>query len=354
MENIQLLAHIIISITFAIGAVSFLGRWYSRGLIVRAFGWDDVFSIFLMLVNILQQAILYIFLRYGCGRHATTLSGDDLEQITKWLFFEEIFYMLTHWTIKQTFLMFYLRLSPSITFRRLVYGTMLLNAAFTVTNWLLAFLQCVPFDAIFHPALYPDADCIDKNILLMGPSVLNIIADVTILILPIPTVLKLQMSKRRKIAVISVISFGGSAVVVAACRFFILYELGHDPDTSYVLGKMVIVAGFEIQLAVIAVNLPSMKVLWTKLYGNSVTEESYVEDGSRSKSYSLSTLKRGMARNQKAGPVADVSITNHMASIFASESEEELWGKESQGNVLITKSVHISRADRDGSIPPGN
>lgn len=77
-----------------------------------------------------------------------------------------------HWSIKHTFLMFYLRLSPNQTFRRLVWATMVLNTAFMIVNWLLAFLQCIPMDAIFHPERHPDAKCIDKNILLMGPSVL--------------------------------------------------------------------------------------------------------------------------------------------------------------------------------------
>ncbi len=80
--------------------------------------------------------------------------------------------MFTHWTIKQAFLLFYLRLSPSVTFRRWVYLTMFLNTAFTIVNWLLAFLQCTPFDAILHRAAYPEAKCINTWILLMLPSVL--------------------------------------------------------------------------------------------------------------------------------------------------------------------------------------
>lgn len=100
-----------------------------------------------------------------------TSQADSLE---KWLFIEELFYMITHWTIKMTFLIFYLRLSPNNTFRITCFVTMGLNTAFMVVNWLLALLQCIPLDAYFHPANHPNAKCISKGVLLLGPSILVI------------------------------------------------------------------------------------------------------------------------------------------------------------------------------------
>ncbi|KAK8025903.1 hypothetical protein PG990_003726 [Apiospora arundinis] len=351
MDNIQPLTYAIISIAFAIGFASFLGRWYSRALIIRSFGWDDVFSVILMLVNIMQQAILYLFLHYGCGKHVETLNPYQLEQITKWLFYEEIFYMFMHWSIKHTFLMFYLRLSPNHTFRRLVWATMVLNTAFMVVNWLLAFLQCMPMDAIFHPERHPDAKCINKNILLMGPSVLNMISDVIILVLPIHTVMGLQMSPRRKFGVVSIMGFGASAVIVAACRFIVLHELGHDPDISFILGKMVIVAGIEVQCAVVAVNLPSMKALWSKVVGGTGyakdSENSGAPSGGSHELSSPSNSKRKGGRGHWAGPIADVSITNQIATQRGTDSEEELCRKgTAQENIQVTSTFRVSR---DGS-----
>lgn len=77
--------------------------------------------------------------------------------------------------------------------------------------------------------------------------------------------MSLQMPFRRKMAVLSVIGFGASAVIVALCRFAVLKELGSTDDISYVLGNMVIVAALEIQSAVVAVNLPAMKALFKRV-----------------------------------------------------------------------------------------
>lgn len=131
------------------------------------------------------------------------------------------------------------------------------------------------------------------------------------------------MSTRRKIAVLSVIGFGVSAVLVACFRLIPLFELNSSPDLSYVLGKMVIVAAVEIQLAIIAVNLPSLKALWIKMTGgSSAASEPY---DSRRKSYRLSTIKSGpKGRNNR---VSRGSITRMEHNVRATESEEELFNQ---------------------------
>lgn len=48
MESLQLLCYAIISIAFAVGTSTFFLRFYSRQVLMHAFGWDDIFSVFLL------------------------------------------------------------------------------------------------------------------------------------------------------------------------------------------------------------------------------------------------------------------------------------------------------------------
>lgn len=137
-------------------------------------------------------------------------------------------------------------------------------------------------------------------------------------------------------------------MIVAGCRFIVLAELGTTKDPSFVLGNMVIVAAFEIQLAIIAVNLPAMKALYSGMTGGSSNDQS--EPISGSNGYRLSSmdargkkLRSTASRKNPAAPVVDVSITRHMAS----ESEEELWQREHQGKVQITKTIEIKSDQSD-------
>lgn len=128
------------------------------------------------------------------------------------------------------------------------------------------------------------------------------------------------MSIRRKIAVLSVISFGVSAVLVACFRLIPLFELNSSPDVSYVLGKMVVVAAIEIQLAIVAVNLPSMKALWIKMTGGSSAASGPYYSGERG--YRLSTVK---SSKDKSNRISRGTITRMEHNMPNTESEEELF-----------------------------
>jgi hypothetical protein len=171
------------------------------------------------------------------------------------------------------------------------------------------------------------------------------------------------MSTRRKIAVLSVIAFGSSSVIIACFRLIPLVELNNSPDVSWVLGKMVIVAALEIQFAVIAVNLPSLKALWMR-YTHGSSGGSGPE-GSGQKAYRLSSMdkKHGGSNNKWVSGAKSKgsrgSITRLEQGVTSTESEEELFrqnGISSQlpnqgaredeiSGIKITRDVEVSTSE---------
>jgi hypothetical protein len=148
------------------------------------------------------------------------------------------------------------------------------------------------------------------------------------------------MSTRRKIAVLSVIAFGSSSVIIACFRLIPLVELNDSPDTSWVLGKMVIVAALEIQFAVIAVNLPSLKALWMRYTHGSSGGSG--PNGSGQKAYELSSMERHGGSHNKWGSGAKSkgsrgSITMLERGMTSTESEEELFRQAGTGSNLPTQ-----------------
>ncbi|KAJ4350580.1 hypothetical protein N0V95_004631 [Ascochyta clinopodiicola] len=65
---------------------------------------------------------------------ACAISGEQQLEIVKILFIEEVYYYFVHWVVKFAFLVFYLRLSPDKTFRKLVYFGMGTNIAIFIAN----------------------------------------------------------------------------------------------------------------------------------------------------------------------------------------------------------------------------
>ncbi|KAG9191255.1 hypothetical protein G6011_09343 [Alternaria panax] len=355
LTTLQPLAYAVAYVTFFLGTSSTLLRFYCRHFVLRTRGWDENFAILILFFSIGQQVVLHMFLYWGCGLHMETLSDVQQLEIVKWLFIEEVVYYSVHWVIKSAFLLFYLRLSPSKTFRTAVYVGGALNLAILIINVMLACFQCIPFDEILHPGTHPDAICISKLVLLKGPSVLNILEDFYILILPISTVWKLQMSIRRKVAVLGVMAFGSSSVIIACFRLIPLMELNSSVDTSWVLGKMVIIAALEIQFAIIAVNLPSLKALWTRVaggpsYGSADGEQS----SSKQKGSKLSSLGqivtigsgKGLSGSRWGKKAHRGSITRLEQGVTATESEEELCR---QGNTPL-RTLNLAQEGELGAI----
>jgi hypothetical protein len=172
----------------------------------------------------------------------------------------------------------------------------------------------------------------------------NITLDFYILILPISTVLHLKMPPRRKIAVLSIIAFGSSSPIIACVRLFPLLQLNSSPDTSWVLGIIVIIAGFEIQCAVIAANLPSLKALYTKMADGESLGSGRRSEGH--KGYKLSSFGRSRKTTERG------SITRLERGIMSTESEEELFrqgGTKIDGRkVQVTRDYSVNSAEVDG------
>jgi hypothetical protein len=153
--------------------------------------------------------------------------------------------------------------------------------------------------------------------------------DLYILCLPITMVWSLQMALRRKLTILSVLAFGLVSVSVAIVRLPVLLSVtSGSTDVSIDVGKMIVVASFEVQCAIIAVNLPSLSSLWTKL---GVREEfAYEHISAQGTGRDVERERDGRAREKEKGRRGGVqrssilSFTSRLQrGLEESEAEEE-------------------------------
>lgn len=167
------------------------------------------------------------------------------------------------------------------------------------------------------------------------------------------------MNLRRKATIISVLSFGILSVTVAIIRLPVLISVSSmKTDASIDVGKMIIVASFEVQCAIVAVNLPAMKALWTKIRRRFGSEE----DESPQESFKLSSARR-KRRGDTNGTSTMGSVTRLERGLETTESKEELFhGTDNQigsttigadsgdggkkQSICVTTSVEIQRSPR--------
>ncbi|KAF1365050.1 hypothetical protein EJ07DRAFT_162026 [Lizonia empirigonia] len=271
-------------------------------------------------------------------QHHTSGCASTVPQSRLWqtAFIEEIVIYGAHFVIKTTFLLFYLRLSPERSFRRFVYIGFALNCAVCLSNLLMTTLQCMPFEKILNPSIHPDVKCIDTRTVMLTPPILNIAMDFFVLFIPITTIWVLQMTLRRKVTILFVLAFGLVSVTVAIVRLPVLVSVtSMKTDASVDIGKMIIVAAFEVQCAIVAVNLPSLKPLWTQVRGRLSSTGS--RDPSSQRPYRLSPMKGDTKKRASVG-----SITRLERGRGSNESEEGLFQQnKGQSQLTLTYSTIV-------------
>ena len=156
--------------------------------------------------------------------------------------------------------------------------------------------------------------------------------DVMIFILPLPVIWTLQMTLKRRLAVLAVLTTGGSAVLTSGLRAIILFEFSSSPDFTWSLGKMVIISNVEMQVGIVAANMPSLKAFWTCWKQNKLgpgqgtgLEHSSAQRGKSSKTSQSdlemnSGLGASRSRNTRKG-----GRTPDPMTLTMTESEEKLF-----------------------------
>ena len=107
-------------------------------------------------------------------------------------------------------LFLYLRIFTGKHFQRLTYGMIGLVCAANTAFVLVTIFQCHPISAFWDKSLLKLAGnhCFSSKAFWFSYSVVNIVLDFLILLLPIHEVLKLQLPLKEKIALCGVFSLG--------------------------------------------------------------------------------------------------------------------------------------------------
>ncbi|KAJ5606006.1 hypothetical protein N7510_008787 [Penicillium lagena] len=124
-----------------------------------------------------------------------------------WYYLCEIFYCFVIYFIKLSILWLYLRIFPKGVFHRCVIATMVFVTLSVVILIPMVIWQCVPISAIWDLKRNA-AQCLSISGVAYANAALNVATEIVILILPIPLVYKIRVSKSTKFALYALFSAG--------------------------------------------------------------------------------------------------------------------------------------------------
>lgn len=138
----------------------------------------------------------------------------------QYLFALGIIYSLAAMTIKLSITLLYIRVfsTQSTGFRRCIYAAFFFTVALSVTFIVVICAACRPLQYFWTQYDgVSEGSCINISSFFVAFSIFNVSLDVFLLALPIPMVLKLHMSARKKFIVCALMMLGILYVFCPSC-----------------------------------------------------------------------------------------------------------------------------------------
>ncbi|PWY82062.1 integral membrane protein [Aspergillus heteromorphus CBS 117.55] len=179
---------------------------------------------------------------------------------------------------------------------------MLLNM---VALFITGLLSCIPLSYYWTEA--PGGHCININMYFRWAGFPNLLTDIVMLILPIPTVWALQLSTKMKWGVLVTFLLGSLGLISSLCRFIEFYLTDATVDGTWSATPLITWCMAECGIYLIAACLPLYRPL-VRLFSRKKRSQTGTEltDTSDSKQGFNSTGSRASGRTHyKLGSVAD-------------------------------------------------
>ncbi|KAF4468469.1 benzoate 4-monooxygenase cytochrome [Fusarium albosuccineum] len=199
---------------------------------------------------------------------------------------------------KTSLLTVYPQISPQKWFRITIWAAISMVASYTIVIAGLLLFGCQPIRTAWDPYSFGTGKCVDLAVLYIAIAVANIVSDVVLFIIPIPTIVRLKMPKAQKVGAAIMFGIGSVTVATSIVRMNYLPSLLGTNDIPWVAAPANVWSFVEVNLFIICGSMPTfrkfLRRFFPRLMGSSSTS-----GPSKSSNYDASQSK--LHRQQHTG-----------------------------------------------------
>ncbi|KAF4977817.1 hypothetical protein FZEAL_5724 [Fusarium zealandicum] len=330
-ETQRIKAFTIVFVLLIVSALSVAGRLISRIKFGPGLSRDDyaVFAAWMFVA--VTAAMVVAVAAAGAGKHVWALRHENLVDTAKLLYIYIFPYALAVVLTKTSILLFYWRVfmgTTALSFRLTFWFSAFLVGSYPIYFLFTMVFCCQPVSYYWTRFAGTEGTCIDVSQFFVILAIINLVTDVILLALPIPEILKLQMSRENKLAICGIVALGGlltmfplfSVCIASAVRLHYLIIFESSVDTTWHMGDVAIWSSAEPSVGIISVCLPSFKPFLMHLYGKNTASRGSIGNQA---GYALASNSTRSRRNRLDDEIALRSyIVGGEGSLHsASESE---------------------------------
>ncbi|KAL7627222.1 hypothetical protein AAE478_003998 [Parahypoxylon ruwenzoriense] len=272
-------------------------------------GADDYTILVSLGFALASDGIMLAACHYGYGRHAVALSASNKFKAFKYFYLCQVTYKACINLTKASILLLYLRIFSGVKWFRWMCCFMLTCIVmYCIASVTATILQCTPVTRAFDKSI--NGTCIDNGQFWYANAGFSIATDVIILILPMPLVYMLQISRIQKAALIIVFALGvlygpssqlffALCVVITSCLRVTTIDIqATTPDQTYDIASTMWTV-IEMNVAIVCACLPQIRPLIVKLFPKLMPAYRYSsrERSDKQTSYATSTSPKSYLGN---------------------------------------------------------
>ncbi|KAL4940970.1 hypothetical protein BDV06DRAFT_223572 [Aspergillus oleicola] len=252
----------VLGVGFALASIAVIIRVAGR-IMGSTLGLDDVAIMLSMAVETAMSVIGFIYPSIGLGKDIWFVPFPQITDILFLFYLEQILYVASSALTKVSMLLLFLRVFPSKRFQLIVKFVLVFVILWGVALFVANVFLCIP---VSYAWTYWDREheghCMAQSGPFLAHSVVNVVLDVAIMVMPLPTLIKLQMGWARKGGVCAMFAVWIVAVVVAILRLLacLRFNIRHNPTRD--ITTVGIWSLTEMNLSIICACMPGIRAFF--------------------------------------------------------------------------------------------
>ncbi|KAK3387575.1 CFEM domain-containing protein [Podospora didyma] len=239
-------------------------RLYSRWWSVSHFEVDDYIMMAVTLLYIVFEGVGITAGQMAFGVDVWTVDSSVLTLAFKFFYIDESFYLSILALTKISILCFYLRIFPDRMFRLVSYAVMAWVVVSGIMFVFLQIFQCIPIPFIWEGwkgGVFGPYRRLDISALAFTTAGFSIAQDIVILIMPLPLLARLNVSRRSRCGIMVMFSLGIFVLITSCVRVWAIYGFGDSVNPTWDYTDALIWTGLEVAVSIIVTSLPAIRVL---------------------------------------------------------------------------------------------
>ncbi|KAH0080261.1 hypothetical protein KCU60_g16757, partial [Aureobasidium melanogenum] len=235
-------------------------RVYTRLVMVKYLSWDDLFAVFTMILGVVIWGCFVGEAHWALGRHWQAITPKMLDMYSRWQFAHGLIMVWALHGMKIAFAIFLLRLSNGKLFRRALFTVMYFMTVYTTVSFFTILFSCFPVSSAWSGR---NGKCISLETfrgLAMTYSILGMLTDAFLALIPVPIISGMQLNIRTKICLLLAFGMGLAAVICGAIKTYHLWHYFEDRDRLY-YNSYFVWGALEVYVGTIAACLVSLRPL---------------------------------------------------------------------------------------------